>query len=234
MLALALLSVGLLAYETWGTTDPGLQHAIILADYAICLIFAVEFLWRWRENGWALSFVGRNWYEVLGMIPVAHPALRAFRLIRLFVLLARVGRAADRALGDDFTYRLVNRFKDAIVRSISGAVTVAVLNEVAEVLGKGTYTQNIARALEENQREVRAMIVEKLREDQQTGRLRRLPFYNDIVESVIDAGLRVVEQVLKDPRTDELVADMLRENITQLRVAVQQHEAELEAARRET
>ncbi|HEY0975809.1 MAG TPA: ion transporter [Solimonas sp.] len=232
MLALALLSIGLLAYETWGSTTPDLRRAIILADYAICLIFAVEFLWRWREHGWALGFAGRNWYEILGMIPVAHPALRAFRLIRFFVLLARLGRAADRALGDDFTYRLVNRFKDSIVRSISGAVTVAVLDEVGEVLGKGTYTQNISRALENNQREVRSMILEKLREDKQTGRLRRLPFYDDIVESVIDAGLRVVEQVLKDPRTDELVASMLRENIAQLRIAVQQHEAELEAARR--
>ncbi len=233
MLALALFSIGLLAYETWAPLSDIARDRIIIADFVICTIFAVEFLTRWAAAGWKRDFAIRNWYEILGMIPVAHPALRAFRLIRLFVLLARLGRAADRALGDDFTYRLVNRFKDSIVRSISGAVTIAVLDEVAVVLGKGTYTKNISRALEENQAHVRSMILEKLREDKQTGRLKRLPFYNDIVESVIDAGLRVIEQVLKDPRTDELVADVLRENITQLRVAVQQHEAELELARQE-
>ncbi len=234
MLALALVSIGLLGYETWGPVTETERANIIAADYVICAIFALEFLWRWRAAGWKRDFVIRNWYEILGMIPVAHPAIRGFRLfriIRIVVLLARFGAAADRALGDDFTYLLVNRFKDSIVKSISGAVTIAVLDEVAVVLSKGTYTQNISRALEENQLKVRSMIVEKLREDQQTGRLRRLPFYNDIVESVIDAGLRVVEQVLKDPRTDELVADMLRENLTQIRIAVQQHEAELEAAR---
>ncbi len=236
MLALAVFSVGLLAYETWGPVTAAERELIVAVDLALCGIFAIEFAWRWRQSAWASGFLARNWYEILGMIPVAHPLLRAFRLfrvLRIVVLVARVGRAADRALGDDFTYRLTNRLKNAVVQSISGAITVAVLERVADVLGKGTYTQNISRALEENQRELRAMIVEKLREDKQAGRLRRLPFYDDIVESVIDAGLRVVEQVLKDPRTDELVADMLRENISQLRTAVQQHEAELAAGRDE-
>jgi len=236
MLGLAIFSVGLLAYETWGSVTAAERELIVAVDLALCGVFAIEFAWRWRKSAWEGGFLARNWYEILGMIPVAHPLLRAFRLfrvIRIIVLVSRVGRAADRALGDDFTYRLINRVKTGIVDSISGAITVAVLERVADVLGKGTYTQNISRALEENQREVRAMIVEKLRDDKQAGRLRRLPFYDDIVESVIDAGLRVVEQVLKDPRTDELVADMLRENISQLRVAVQQHEAELAAGREE-
>lgn len=234
MLILALVSIGLLCYETWWPVAEETRALIFTADYVICGIFAAEFLWRWRAAGWKRDFVWRNWYEILGMIPLAHPAIRGFRLfrvIRIVVLLSRFGFAADRAFGDDFTYLLVNRFKNSIVKSISGAITIAVLDEVAVVLGKGRYTQNISRALEENQAQMRTMILEKLREDKQTGRLSRLPFYNDIVASVIDAGLRVVEQVLKDPRTDELVADMLRENLTQLRAAVEQHEAELQAER---
>lgn len=229
MLVLALLSIGLLSWETWGAVTEAQRQWILRTDYLICGVFAVEFLWRWREEGWRRGYLGRNWYEILGMIPISSPALRGFRLfrvIRILILLGRFGIAADRALGDEFTYRLVNRFKKAIVDSISGAITVAVLNEVAEVLARGTYTENISRALEENQKELRAMILEKLREDRQTGRLRKLPFYDDIVESVIDAAMRVIEEVLKDPRTDELVADLLRENLTQLRVAVEQKERE--------
>ena len=76
------------------------------------------------------------------------------------------------------------------------------------------------------------MLAEKLREDPQAGRLSRLPFYDDIVQSVTRAGFRVVLEVLRDPRTDELVADMLRENLMQRRGAVLQHGAELEAERR--
>jgi voltage-gated potassium channel len=193
----------------------------------VCAIFAAEFLWRWQREGWRRDYLWRNWYEILGMIPVSTPALRGFRLfrvVRIVLLLSRFGRAADRALGDEFTYRLVNRFRDAIVDSISGAVTIRVLDEVAEVLGRGTYTQNISRALFENQRELRGMVLEKLRRDPKAGRLSRIPFYNDIVEGVIDAAMRVMEEVLKDPRTDELVADILRENLTQIRAAVAEKE----------
>src|SRR3546814_6679904 len=88
----------------------------------------------------------RNWYEILGMIPAANPAIRAFRLfriVRIIVMLSRVGSSADRALGEDFTYLFVNRFKNAIVDSISDAVNIAVLDEVADVLGLGTYPRNI-------------------------------------------------------------------------------------------
>lgn len=228
MLALALLSIGLLSYETWWPVDAAMRRWIYAADVLICALFALEFVWRWRQAGWQRGYVWRNWYEIVGMIPLAHPALRGFRLfrvIRIIVLLSRFGMAADRSFGDEFTYRLLSRFKKAIVDSISGAVTIAVIDEVAEVLHKGTYTANISRALQENQNELRAMIAEKLREDPQAGRLRRLPFYNDIVESVIDAALRVIESVLKDPRTDELVADMLRENLTQIQSAVRARDA---------
>ncbi len=229
LLVLALISVALLAWESWGSVTPMQREAIILADYSICALFFLNFLWRWRAEQWTLGFVGRNWYDVLGMIPVSDPALRSFRLIRVVILLARMGVAADRVLGEEFTYRLVNRFKQGIVRAISGSVTVAVLDQVADVLVKGTYTRNIARALEENQSELRDMIREKLRDDPQTGRFKRLPYYNEIIEGTTETALRVIEQVLHDPRTDELVADLLRENINQIRLAVAAKEAKKHA-----
>lgn len=232
MLLLALLSVGLLAWEMLGKVDEPTRSLIFGIDYAICAIFAAEFLWRWSQVGWTGEYVKRNWYEVLGMIPLQHPVLRGFRLfraLRILVLLARFGRAADRALGDEFTYHLVNRFKNVIVESISSAVTVAVLDEVREVLTRGQYARNIARALEDNQQELRAMIAEKLQEDPRAGRLQRLPFGRDLTDSIIDVGLRLVEQVLQDPRTDELIADILRENLEQIRASV---EANARAARR--
>lgn len=224
MLMLAVLSIGLLVWEMIGDIQDSTRRMILATDYAICAIFAAEFGWRWRAAGWTWDYVKRNWYEVLGMIPLQHPAVRGFRLfrvVRIVVLLSRFGRATDRALGDEFTYRLVNRFKNAIVESISSAVTVAVLNEVQEVLANGQYARNIARALAENQDELRTMIAEKLRKDPQAGKLSRLPFARDVTEAIIDSALRVVEQVLQDPRTDELIADMIRENLEQIRAAVQ-------------
>lgn len=227
LLILALVSIALLSYETWGNVSPEWSRRLIRADYAICAIFAVEFLWRWAQDGWTRRYLARNWYEVLGMIPVSEPALRGFRLfrvIRIVILLSRFGMAADRALGDEFTYRLVNRFRDSIMRAVGGMITLAVLTEVSDVLKRGTYTRNVARALEENDRELRAMIADKLGQNPRTRALSRLPFYNDIVSSVVDAALGLAHDVLNDPRTDELVADILRENVDQLRAAVQAKE----------
>jgi len=227
LLILALVSIALLSYETWGDVTPEWRRWLIRGDYAICAIFAVEFTWRWSRDGWTRGYMLRNWYEILGMIPVSEPALRGFRLfrvVRIVILLSRFGMAADRALGDEFTYRLVNRFRDSIMRAVSGMITLAVLAEVSDVLKRGTYTRNVARALEENDRELRAMITEKLSHNARTKTLSRLPFYNDIVNSVVDAALELAHDVLNDPRTDELVADILRENVDQLRDAVQAKE----------
>lgn len=227
MLLLALLSIGLLSWETFWQVDAQTTRLIILTDYVICAVFALEFLWRWRAEQWDRRYPMRNWYEVLGMIPVSSPAFRGFRLfrvIRIVVLLSRFGKAADRAFGDEFTYRIITRVRKGLVDAIKGPITMAVLEEVGSVLERGHYTRNIARALIENEREVEAMILEKLREDPQTGRLKRLPFYNEIVLSAVRAAYRVVMETLNDPRTDELVSDVLRENLSQIRESVRRRD----------
>ena len=223
MLALAVVSVALLVYAIFGDASPATAQAIFIADYLVCAVFAAEFLWRWWATGWDRRFPVRNWYEILGMIPVSHPALRGFRLLRIVVLVMRLARAADRALGEQFTIRLVRRLSGAIIEEIKRPITVAVLDEVVAVLQTGHYSRNVARALQENRAELRAMILEKIKEDDQAGRLSALPFHDDIVRAVADVVLRVLHEVLNDPRTDELVADVLRENVEQIRLAVRGH-----------
>ncbi|MDO9454232.1 MAG: ion transporter [Stagnimonas sp.] len=228
MLVLALVSIGLLCWETWGDVTEAQRQWVFHADYVICALFAMEFLWRWRGAGFTRGFVWRNWYEVLGMIPVAHPAIRGFRLfrvVRILILLARFGMATDRAMGRGFTFTLVNRVSEQVVAAISRPVTLAVLDEVVQVLQQGHYTRNVARALDENRDELRAMALEKIAADPEMRRFKRLPFFDDLIAATVEAALRVVSDLLNDPRTDEFVADVLRENITQLRTAVAQPHA---------
>lgn len=226
MMGLALVSIGLLCWETWGDVSAAQRQWVYRADYVICALFAIEFLWRWRAEGFARRFVWRNWYEVLGMIPVADPALRSFRLIRvvrIVILLARFGMATDRALGRGFTYALVNRVGEQVAAAISRPVTLAVLDEVVEVLKQGHYTKNVARALDENRDELRAMALEKIAADPEMRRFKRLPFFDDLIAATVESVLRVVSDLLNDPRTDEFVADVLRENIDQIRTAVREN-----------
>src|SRR5699024_8992010 len=189
---------------------------------SICGVFLCEFLWRWWRAGWHPSFPLRNWYEILGMIPVAHPALRGFRLVRVVVVLLRLARTADRAFGEKVTQRLVSRLSRPIVLAIKKPVTVAVLDEVVGVLETGDYAGNFARSMDENKAALRNVVAEKVEQDRQLGRLSVVPFHSQLVNTVVDTSMRVTLEVLTDPRIEEFLAHVLRENRQQIRSAVEQ------------
>ncbi len=195
---------------------------IVIAEYVTCAIFALELLWRWRREDWSWNYPFLYWYEVLCLIPAAATYFADSHVVRVVVLLARLLRVADRALGDRVTVAVVNRALNAIVEAIKRPVTMAVLEEVSEVLRVGRYTSNIASALEENRAELDEMILELIEKDPALGRVRYLPFHEDIIRGIASTSFRIVFQVLADPRTDELVGDVLRENVHQMRRAVQE------------
>jgi voltage-gated potassium channel len=221
MLVLAVFSVGLLVFVTFFPHSAATAHRIFVIDTSICGVFLLEFLWRWRKHGWEKKFPLRNWFEILGMIPIAHPALRGFRLLRVVVVVFRLARTADRAFGERFTERLVDRMSRPIVLAIKKPITIAVLDEVVKVVETGNYPQNLARSLGENKEMLRTIITEKVKNDPQAGRFSKLPFHDEIVHSVVDTTMRVVLEVLVDPRIDEFFAHVVRENREQIRLAVQ-------------
>jgi hypothetical protein len=147
--------------------------------------------------------------------------------IVLSVLAGLVGRAlVRRGLREPFVVRLINRASENVVDVIKRPITIAVLDEVAEVLQTGHYTRNIASALVENQEEIKQMIAEKIKADPTAGRIGLLPFHDRIINEASETTLRVLLQVLADPRTDELVSDLLRDNLTQIRAAVRARQNE--------
>ncbi|WP_116202122.1 ion transporter [Amycolatopsis circi] len=221
MLALALISAGMLAWLLISPPPSDISHWFFIADCTICGIFFLELLHRWRKQGWRAAFLARTWYEVFAMIPVAHPAFTAnHHVLGVILLIIRLGRAADRAVGEQFTYRLVDKLSEPIVRAIKKPVTIAVLDEVVKVLETGNYPENLAKSLSENKTELRAIITEKISEDPQLGKLRRLPFHDEIVRATVDTSFRVLLEVLLDPRIDDFFSSVVRDNREQIRRAV--------------
>jgi hypothetical protein len=146
-------------------------------------------------------------------------------LVLLSVAAAFVGRALiRRGMREPFVVRFINRMSERVVTIIKRPITIAVLDEVADVLRAGHYTQNVASALHENHQEIKAMLSEKVRADPAAARsIGLLPFHDRLIDEITEATLRVVFEVLSDPRTDELVSDILRDNINQIREAVVAH-----------
>lgn len=221
MFTLAVVSVGLLGFMQLSPPPYRLGMWIFFADCVICLVFFAEFLWRWRKRRWKPRFLGRNWYELFAMIPFTNPSLTVHHFVAVVLLLVRVGRAADRAVGEQFTYRLVDKISEPIVLAIKKPVTVAVLDEVVKVLETGNYPENLAKSISENQAELRAIICEKLTEDPQLSKLRHVPFHGEIVRAAVDTSFRVLLEVLLDPRVDDFFSAVVRDNREQIRRAVQ-------------
>lgn len=217
MLVLAVLSVGLLLYVTViDRTNAGATWVFVV-DTTICAIFAVEFVWRWRKTGWQPMYPLSHWYEVIGMIPIANPAVRSFRLLRVIVVAVRVARLVYRVFGERFTNRLVDQLTDPVVEAIKRPVILMVLDEVVKVVETGNIPLGLAAALRENSDELEQLVVEKLNEDPTTGRLAMLPFSERITRAMIETTLRVVLEVLADPRVDEFVTDVVRQNQQRIR-----------------
>ena len=151
--------------------------------------------------------------------------LIAAALVVLSVLAAFVGRTMiRRGLREPFIVRGINRASERVVAVIKRPLTIAVLDEVADVLRSGHYTRNIAAALRENHEEIKDMFAEKIKADPSARAIGLLPFHDALIEQVTETALRVLLEVLADPRTDELVSDMLRDNIDQIREAVRERD----------
>lgn len=124
-------------------------------------------------------------------------------------VLRRASTLAEKALG------LVKR-----------PLTIVVLDEVAAVIQTGHYTKNISDALVENHDELKALVTEKVSEDPNVRLISRLPGYGTIVGEVTETTLRVLIEMLSDPRTDELINDLLRNNLEQIKIAVRARDHE--------
>ena len=147
-------------------------------------------------------------------------------LVLLSVTAAFLGRMLiSRGWREPYVVRTINRTSERVVNVIKRPITIAVLDEVADVLRSGHYTRNVASALQENHSEIKTMISEKVMADPVAARsIGLLPFHERLLEEITEASLRVIMAVLQDPRTDELVSDILRDNVTQIRTAVSANE----------
>jgi hypothetical protein len=105
-------------------------------------------------------------------------------------------------------------------------LTIIVLDEVSAVIRTGHYTKNVSDALLENHDELKAMVAEKVRADPNVRLVSKLPGYDTAVSEISETVLRVIVEMLSDPRTDELVSDLLRNNLEQIRLAVRNRDHE--------
>jgi hypothetical protein len=131
-----------------------------------------------------------------------------------------------RGLHTPWAIRRINRLTKWLVDLIKRPITVAVLDEVSQVLESGHYTKNISDALVENHDALVALVAEKVRNDPSSRVISHVPGFDSIVHQVSETTLRVLIEMLGDPRMDGLVSDLIRNNLEQIKDAVRERRAE--------
>ncbi|GAA1968695.1 hypothetical protein GCM10009798_31630 [Nocardioides panacihumi] len=231
LLVLAAVAVGLPLWFLYGPQPPysgsgaDWHEALLIVDLVVCVVFFAGICFRWLRFRTGRIYLRRHWWEIPALIPFIIPEIDGRTWLMWALLAARAARLADRTdniFGDRFTVALIQHFSDPIIDAIKRPLTVAVLAEVNDVLKKGTYAANIRRAVAENRPQLEAMILELVKEDRATGRLRFVPFHDDLVRSTTDTVLRIVERALDDPRTDELVSDIIATSVSQIQLEVRE------------
>lgn len=165
---------------------------------------------------WLSDLSTGQWILILFGVLVVLPLVSAL----VTALLVR------RGLRTPWAVRKVNQLRDKVIGIVKRPITIMVLDEVTDVIQTGHYTHNVAAALTENHAELTELVAEKVRQDPNLKLVGRMPGYHLVVTEVAETTLRVVIDMLGDPRMDELVADLLRNNIEQIRAAVREREHE--------
>ena len=98
MLALCLYAIGALAARTAVPFNEATVTILDTADYAVCAVFFLDFLWNLKraENAWRY-FITWGWIDLLSSLPMVNVARwgRLARVLRIFRVL-RVLRAGRR------------------------------------------------------------------------------------------------------------------------------------------
>jgi hypothetical protein len=224
---LAVLTNGWLLF--FPPSDRHVHHGVEVADLVLCVVLALTIGWRWLRFRAGRRLLRKQWWEVVALFPFIVPTVGEWKAVLLAVLVARLVRTVDRTdnvLGDRITADVVRHFSDPIVNAIKRPITIAVMDEVVAVLNAGTYAKNVRVALEENRSEIEGMVVDLVRQDRAAGRLKLLPFHDAGVTLMTDTILRLVNGILDDPRTTELISDVIAHSADQIRTAIRQpHEA---------
>lgn len=159
--------------------------------------------------------------------------LSTFEVVLLVLGIVFGGSVASALLGGllvrmgmrrPWAVRATSRLAYKALEAVKRPLTIVVLDEVVAVIRTGHYTKNISDALLENREELKALVAEKARRDPNLRLASKVPGYDTIVSEVSETVLRVMIEMLGDPRMDELVSDLLRNNLEQIRSAVRQKE----------
>jgi len=139
-----------------------------ILDLPFLILFWIEFMVRWilaiKRKAYSRWFFFPifNWYDVLGLIPVAF--FRPFRLLRAVSMYMRLKRSELSSVGKDVFTRTVLYFSNIITEEVSDRVALRILSEFYQEIEDGTHTAITRSVIKPRRIEIEDVLVAQLRQ----------------------------------------------------------------------
>lgn len=197
----------LLIRNSYGQLLGGSAYTIFtIFDLFVIIIWALDFIGRFRREEDKLRFVQTHWYELVGMVPliVLRPflLLRAAKLIIAYYKLGRSDHDVSRMLTRDITFR----FRDVIVDTIADAVFLQSLQRVEEVMVRLDYSRLARAAFGENKDALRKIVNDSLMSKGMLAELNKVPLLDNVTQRLGEDVSEVVMEVMET----EVVGDIMK------------------------
>jgi len=145
-----------------------LEDHFWMIDLPFLILFWIEFNVRWylalRRKTYARWFFFPifNWYDVLGLIPMA--IFRPFRLLRVVSMYMRLRRSELSSVGKDYLSRTVAYVSNIITEEVSDRVALRILDEFAEEISDGTHRRIVHSTIISRRDEIEQVFVDQIRQ----------------------------------------------------------------------
>ncbi|MCB1168779.1 MAG: hypothetical protein KDK25_00510 [Leptospiraceae bacterium] len=227
---LSLVVIDTLLLLLRGSYDVFLDRRVSLAligfDFFVLTLWGIDFLRRlWKEEDrW--RFLTRNWYEVIGLIPIV--MLRPFLLLRgvkLGIAFYKLGKASE-DVSQSLTREITFRFRDIIVDTIADAVFLQSLGRVEEVMSRLDYAELARKAFKNHQEELDALVKESLHTKSMMGELSRIPFMDGVVNRIGGDVSKIISEVLEAEVAGSIMKEITRGILAEMHDRVRQLDLE--------
>jgi len=223
LLSLALVDVLLLvARDVYGGFLPSpADQAIVGVDLAILAIFAVEFLWELSHASKKIAYVRNHWYEVVGMIPIAHWGVRVFRFVRLVRMYVVWRYPEERQPDRDWSYALVRglivHYRNVLLEEITDPIVLASLDVIEEPLTRARHAEALGNSLREREEEIETIVQQHVANTKGLSHLAGTRYGQRLVRSITLATLEATVHTLESDELNEVVSASIQDVLDEVR-----------------
>lgn len=228
MLSIAVIDILLLvARDVYSGFLPALADTtIVWIDLGILAVFALEFAWEISKASRKIAYVRNHWYEVVGMIPIAHWGVRSFRLVRVLRIYVVKSFPRERKPERDWSYALVRglivHYRNVLVEEITDPIVLTSINVIKGPMVRARWAETVGDSLEERREHIHTVVDDTMENTDGMGHLMRTRAGRRLVSRVTDAALDSVIHTLQSEELNEVIGESVGEILDELHEKVQE------------